>query len=307
MVAVGGGSALDAAKAIAGLLPKGNSVMDHIEGVGRGIAYTGPSAPFIAAPTTAGTGSEATKNAVLSSRGVEGFKKSFRDDRLVAQVAIVDPEFLESCPAGLIAANGMDAFTQLLESFVSVRANAMTDALAWSGLEAFSLGFFDAWKGAGSGEPAASAGRAGTAYASLMSGITLAQVGLGSVHGLASPLGAFFPVPHGVVCGTLVGVATDVNIRALKARQPESPALEKYARAGRLLSGRNNLDRDDALTALVDVLRGWIEQMEIPRLGGFGMTESDVPKVAAAATGGMKSNPVMPTEEEISEVLERRL
>lgn len=307
VAAVGGGSALDAAKAIAGLLPTGNSVMDHIEGVGRGVPYAGPSVPFIAAPTTAGTGSEATKNAVLSSRGPGGFKKSFRDDRLVARVAIVDPELLESCPAALIAANGMDAFTQLLESFVSVRANAMTDALAWSGLEAFGRGFFDAWSGAGEKDDKSDAGRADTAYASLMSGIALAQVGLGSVHGLASPLGAFFPVPHGVVCGTLVAVATEVNIRALKARSPESPALEKYARTGRLLSGRDDLDREGALSALIETLSRWIDEMEIPRLGEFGMTSSDLGRVAAASMPGMKSNPVLPTEEEISELLERRL
>jgi alcohol dehydrogenase class IV len=307
VAAIGGGSALDAAKAIAGLLPTGNSVMDHIEGVGRGIAYRGPSVPFIAAPTTAGTGSEATKNAVLSRRGADGFKKSFRDDALVAQVAIVDPELLETCPAGLIAANGMDAFTQLLESYVSVRANAMTDALAWSGLEAFGRGFFDAWIGAGKVDDKAAAGRADTAYASLMSGITLAQVGLGSVHGLASPLGAFFPIPHGVVCGTLVGVATEVNIRALKARRPDSPALEKYARVGRLLCGEAALKEEDALAALTETLSRWIDDLGIGRLGEFGMTEADVATAAAAAMPGMKSNPVMPTEEEVSELLQRRL
>ena len=134
VVGLGGGSVLDAAKAIAGLLRPGNSVMDHLEGVGRGVPYCGPAVPLIAVPTTAGTGSEATKNAVLSMRGADGFKKSFRDDQLVARVALVDPELLVSCPPELIAANGMDAFTQLLESYVSTRANPMTDALALSGM-----------------------------------------------------------------------------------------------------------------------------------------------------------------------------
>jgi len=192
VLGIGGGSVLDAAKAIAGLLPHGNSVMDHLEGVGKGIAYQGPSTPFIAVPTTAGTGSEATKNAVLSRQDTEtGFKKSFRHDCLVPQVAIVDPNLLASCPPDLLAANGMDAFTQLLESYLSTNANPLTDALALSGMTAFRDGFF-------AGE------RSQLAYAALLSGITLAQTGLGSVHGLASPLGAFFPCPHGVVCGTLL-------------------------------------------------------------------------------------------------------
>ncbi|HYN39138.1 MAG TPA: iron-containing alcohol dehydrogenase, partial [Rhodospirillales bacterium] len=175
VVGIGGGSALDAAKAIAGLLPHGNSVMDHLEGVGPELPYRGPATPFIAVPTTAGTGSEATKNAVLSRRGPGGFKKSFRDEALVARVAIVDPELLAGCPREIIAANGMDAFTQLLESFVSIKANPLTDALAWSGMGAFRDGFFAAWRGQ---EPGAAAGGRGVAYASLLSGICLAQTGL---------------------------------------------------------------------------------------------------------------------------------
>ncbi|MBL6929232.1 MAG: iron-containing alcohol dehydrogenase [Rhodospirillales bacterium] len=304
VIGMGGGSALDAAKAIAGLIPTGNSVMDHLEGVGRGIAYEGPSLPFIAVPSTAGTGTEATKNAVLSSRGVAGFKKSFRDDRLIAQLAIVDPHLLQTCPKHLIAANGMDALTQLLEGYVSPRASAATDALAWSGLEAFVRGFFAAWEEAGQSSPRAAAGRADTAYASLMSGITLAQTGLGSVHALASPLGAFFPAPHGVVCGTLVAAATEINIRALMERDPENVALEKYARAGRLLSGRSA----DGLSALVAMLDEWTERMEIARLGEFGMTGDDVGKVVTASNpGGMKSNPLILTSEEVTELVERRL
>ena len=147
VIGIGGGSALDAAKAIAGLLPHGHSVMDHLEGVGPERPYPGPSTPLILVPTTAGTGSEATKNAVLTRQGRDGFKKSFRDEQLVARVAIVDPELLASCPPEVVAANGMDAFTQLLESYVSTKANPLTDALAWSGIEAFHEGFFAAWRG----------------------------------------------------------------------------------------------------------------------------------------------------------------
>lgn len=191
VIGIGGGSVLDAAKAIAGLLPHGNSVMDHLEGVGPELPYPGPATPFIAVPTTAGTGSEATKNAVLSVQGATGFKKSFRHELLVARYAVVDPLLLASCPPALIAANGMDALTQLLESYVSSRANSFTDALAVSGLEAVRDGLLGWYEQ----RPSAAEGRSRMAYAALLSGITLAQVGLGSVHGLASPLGAMFPIP----------------------------------------------------------------------------------------------------------------
>ncbi|GAB6040651.1 iron-containing alcohol dehydrogenase [Endothiovibrio diazotrophicus] len=300
---IGGGSVLDAAKAIAGLLPHGNSVMDHLEGVGPEIPYHGPPLPFIAVPTTAGTGSEATKNAVLSRRGTDGFKKSFRDDDLVARVALVDPDLLASCPRGLIAANGMDAFTQLLESYVSTRANPFTDALAWSGMEAFRDGFFPVWEDAAS----AAEGRGRLAYASLLSGVCLAQTGLGSVHGMAPPLGSFFPIPHGVACGTLLAEAVELNIRALKARAPDSPALAKYARAGHLLSADTHTD-ESACEALVEDLRSWVTLLELPRLAEYGVTEADLPRIAAASRGSsMKTNPLVVSDAELIEILRRRL
>jgi alcohol dehydrogenase len=305
VVGIGGGSALDAAKAIAGLLPHGNSVMDHLEGVGRGVPYRGPSVPFVAVPTTAGTGSEATKNAVLSVRGGDGFKKSFRDEALVPRVAIVDPDLLRTCPQEVVAANGMDAFTQLLESYVSANASPVTDALAWSGMEAFARGFLDFWQG---DDDAAAAGRDCTAYAALMSGIALAQAGLGSVHGLASPLGAFHPVPHGTVCGTLVAEATAINIEALSARQPGHPALAKYAQAGALLAGRRFESDREARAALVERLRDLVRTLGIARLSRYGLSEREVPKIVANARGGsMKTNPLVLTDDEIAELVRRRI
>ncbi len=306
VIGIGGGSVLDAAKSIAGLLPHGNSVMDHLEGVGRDLPYCGPSTPFIAVPTTAGTGSEATKNAVLSVQGTGGFKKSFRHDALVAQVAIVDPDFLLHCPPELIAANGMDAFTQLLESYVSSNASAFTDALALSGMRAVAHGFLDAWRG-GESEPARE-GRAAMAYAALLSGITLAQAGLGSVHGLASPLGAFFPIPHGIVCGTLVAAATEVNIRALRARDPENPALAKYAAAGQLLDETAPPDREAACDSLVRVLYEWTARLKIPTLGGYGVVESDIARLVAGARGSsMKTNPIALSDAEVGAIVRARL
>jgi alcohol dehydrogenase len=306
VIGVGGGSALDAAKAIAGLLPHGRSVMEHLEGVGPELPYDGPSVPFIAVPSTAGTGSEATKNAVLSRQGPDGFKKSFRDDALVAQVAIVDPELLATCPQQVIAANGMDALTQLLESFVSIRSNPMTDALAWSGMEAFCDGFFASWEGGDS--PQAQAGRSRMAYASLMSGICLAQTGLGSVHGLASPLGAYFPIPHGLCCGTLAAEATEVNIRALREREPGSPALDKYARVGALLAGAESSDRNDHFVALVNTLREWTDRLALARLADYGMKTIDMTRVVAGSRGSsMKTNPIVLSDGEISTIISRRL
>jgi alcohol dehydrogenase class IV len=306
VVGIGGGSVLDAAKAVAGLLPRGNSVFDHLEGVGRNVPYPGPSVPFVAVPTTAGTGSEATKNAVLSLRGAGGFKKSFRDDALVARVAVVDPELLASCPPELIAANGMDAFTQLLESLVSARANPFTDALALSGIEAVRDGFFAAWGGGGSAE--AAQGRARMAYASLLSGITLAQAGLGSVHGLASPLGAFFPIPHGVACGTLVAAATETNIRALRARAANHPALEKYARVGGLLAEVPARDDDEARDELVRTLYAWTACLKLPALGAYRVGADDIGRIVAGARGtSMQTNPVDLSDAEVADIVRARL
>jgi alcohol dehydrogenase len=304
VVGIGGGSVLDAAKAVAGLLPPGNSVMDHLEGAGPELPYKGPATPYIAVPTTAGTGSEATKNAVLSIQGPHGFKKSFRHDLLVPRYAVVDPLLLASCTPALIAANGMDALTQLLESYVSMRANPFSDALALSGLAAVRDGLLD-WY---AGTDQAASGRSGMAYAALLSGITLAQVGLGSVHGLASPLGALFPIPHGVVCGTLVAAATDVNIRALCERVPGSPALEKYAHVGRLLGSAQNIPRDKAWNLLVQILSDWTRRLGLPRLSSYGILEMDIPRIVANCRGSsMKTNPIVLTDLEVREVLTQRL
>ena len=304
VVGIGGGSVLDAAKAIAGLLPSGDSVMDYLEGVGPEKSYHGPAMPFFAVPTTAGTGSEATKNAVLSVRGPNGFKKSFRDDKLVPEYALLDPDLLATCPKPQIAANAMDALTQLLESYVSIKANPFTDALAESGLKAVREGLFTWYEGSDE----AAAGRSRMAYAALLSGICLAQTGLGSVHGLASPLGAFFPIPHGVVCGTLIGAATRVNLAALRERDPANPAWRKYARAGDILHGRHYANPDESHAALLALLDDWTEWLALPRLSVYGIQESDFAHIVAHSRGGsMKTNPLVLSDAEITEVLRQRL
>ncbi|ROR34445.1 iron-containing alcohol dehydrogenase [Inmirania thermothiophila] len=301
---IGGGSALDAAKAVAGLLRVQRPVTDFLEGVGPEHPYPGPALPFVAVPTTAGTGSEATRNAVLSVVGPQGYKKSFRDEALVARDAIVDPDLLATCPPEVIAANGMDALTQLLESFTSLRAHPVAAALARDGLAAVRDGLLPWHRAAREGRDAPEA-RARMAYAALLSGICLAHTGLGAVHGLASPLGAFHPVPHGVACGTVVAAATRANLAALHARAPDSPALALYAEAARILCGRDFAGDTAAHEALVALLDAWREALALPGLGRYGVGAADIPRIVAHARGSsMRTNPVVLTDEELAAILE---
>ena len=304
VVGIGGGSAMDAAKAIAGLLRVKQSVMDFLEGVGPEIPYKGPAVPLIAVPTTAGTGSEATKNSVLSRQGSAGFKKSFRDDRLVAEIAIVDPDLLSTCPGDVIAANGMDALTQLIESYVSTKTNVFTDALGISGLRAARDGLVRLYQSEGADAQA----RERMAYASLISGINLAQTGLGSVHGLASPLGAFYPVPHGVVCGTLLAAATEMNINAMLEREPDNAAIKRYARVSEVLSQRRFKSTSEALDKLVELLQQWTYDLQLEKLSRYGLESSALDHVVEHSRGSsMKTNPIVLTDEEIKAILVERM
>jgi alcohol dehydrogenase class IV len=304
VVGIGGGSALDAAKAIAGLLKVNRSVMDYLEGVGPELEYQGPTVPFIAVPTTAGTGSEATKNAVLSKQGPYGFKKSFRHDKLVAEYAIVDPQLLATCPNDIIAANGMDALTQLIESIVSLKSNDFTDSLAFRGLRMLRTALPQWYENGASANDAQDY----MAYAALISGITLAQVGLGSVHGLASPLGAFHPIPHGVACGTLLAAATKTNIDTMLDREPDNPALEKYVRVSEVLCDKQFGSFDSAWSALMELLEQWTRQMHLPSLSQYGLTASGVDAVVANCRGSsMKTNPIVLSDTEIKELVLQRL
>ncbi len=308
---IGGGSVLDAAKAIAGLLIPGNSVRDHLEGVGPELPYLGPAVPLVAVPTTAGTGSEATKNAVLSERGPNGYKRSFRDERLVAAETIVDPDLLVGCPPELIAADGMDAVTQLLESYVSQRAGPVTDPLALAGLEAAGNGLL-AWHGgvvSGDAPEATARSRVRMALAALLSGVCLANAGLGVVHGIASPLGAHFPIPHGAACGAVLTAGVEANIAALERRAHDGPALARYATIGRLLAGLPAATSDnEARHALVAELRRWTTELGVAGLSAFGVTERDIPAIVAGSRGSsMRTNPIELTDEEIAEVIRASL
>ena len=301
VLAWGGGGAVDAGKAVSAMLRHKSPVADYLEGVGDPSRLTGDKVPFVAVPTTSGTGAEATKNAVLSRVGPDGYKESLRHDNFVPDAALLDPELMTSCPPHVTAACGMDALTQLLESYASGNGSPITESLAFSGLQAAKENLVPACT-TGAGDPAV---RAGMAYAALMSGVTLANAGLGAVHGLAGPLGGFFPVPHGAACGTLLAPITRITIEKLLESDPQHPGLKKYACAGSLLSGDFGADLSAACHLLVHTLEHWSHDLNMPRLSEFGVTENDLEKIADA--GGNKYNPAPLSRDEMIRALRERL
>jgi len=301
VVALGGGSVLDAGKAVSAMLGKPESVADYLEEVGTKIPE-GSKVPFIAVPTTAGTGSEATKNAVLSEVGPNGYKKSLRHNNFVPDIALVDPELSLNCPPAVTAASGLDAFTQLLESYVSKKASPLTDSLAYTGINSMKDNLI----------PAATTGalnldvRTGMSYAALLSGITLANAGLGIVHGLAAAIGSYYDIPHGVICGTLVGVSTRSNIEYLrKDKKANIRYLRKYAEIGKLLLGNICENVDQCCDYLIMKIDRWVESLNMPRLGKYGFSENDIEKIADATS--IKFNPVNLKQKDIQEIILERI
>ena len=299
VIGFGGGSAIDAAKAVAGLLANGRSPLDYMEVIGRGQPLTKPAAPWIAVPTTAGTGAEVTKNAVLAVPE-QRFKASLRSEHLLARVALVDPELAVPVGPKVTACSGMDALCQLIESYTSNRAQPMTDALAIKGIalaaDALPRVFAD-----GSDLQA----RADMAMAALFSGITLANAGLGAVHGFAAPMGANFPIPHGAVCAALLPPVVAANIAALQAESADHPALSRYAEVGRVVAGDGNLDRSVAQQALVGFLAGMVRHLEIPSLRSLGVKSEHFPEIVALAreASSMRYNPVVLSDQALTDIL----
>ncbi len=294
VIACGGGSAIDAGKAIAAMLANPGDVLDYLEVIGRGQPLQAPPVPFIAVPTTAGAGSEATRNAVLQSPE-HGVKASLRSPLMLPRLAVIDPELTLSVPPEVTAATGLDALSQLLEPFVSARANAMTDMLCREGLRRAGRALRRACQNGNDLEA-----RAEMCFASLLSGMALANAGLGAVHGFAAPVGGAFPAPHGAVCAALLAPVTRINLRALREREPDHPALAKYDEAARLLD-------PDARSA--EDLLAWLDQLridlKIPRLSEYGIQPADIPALCekAARASSMKGNPISLTPSELAEIL----
>jgi alcohol dehydrogenase class IV len=299
VISIGGGSAIDAGKAIAAMLTNEGELLDYLEIIGHSKSLMKRSAPFIAIPTTAGTGSEVTRNAVLASPQHK-VKVSLRSPLMLARVAIVDPELTYDLPPELTASTGMDALTQLIEPFVSIRANPITNGLCVEGLNRAARSLRKVFH-----DGQSQSAREDMAVASLFGGLALANAGLGAVHGFAGPIGGLFPAPHGAVCAALLPHVMVANISALRCRNAGSDALRRYDEIARLLIGRSSATADDG----VNWVRELVSDLQIKPLGSFGIREKHVAELSAKAAiaSSMKANPIALTPEELAETLRQAL
>jgi alcohol dehydrogenase class IV len=295
VVAIGGGSVIDTGKAVAMLLGNGGDPLDYLEVIGSGRAITEPAAPCVAVPTTAGTGAEVTANAVLAAPA-HGLKASLRSPLMIPRVALVDPQLTVSCPPPVTAASGLDAFTQCLEPFVSVRATPLTDALAREGLRRAAAGLRAAYA-----DGADLAAREDMALCALMGGMALANAKLGAVHGLAGVVGGTADVPHGIACAALLAPVIEANVRALR----DSPALDRYAEVARVLTGEPGASIEDGLAWI----RRTLALLTVSGLAAFGLGPGHADDVAAkaAVSSSMQGNPVSLSHDDLKAVFLRAL
>ena len=299
VIGFGGGSVLDTGKAVAALLTNGGVPDDYLEVIGKGKPLPRPSAPCIAIPTTAGTGTEVTRNAVLRSPE-HRVKVSLRSPLMLPRLALVDPELTHSMPPEVTASTGLDALTQLMEPYVSKRANPLTDALCREGMRRAARSLRRAYE---RGDDVSA--REDMAMASLFGGLALANAKLGAVHGFAGPMGGMFLAPHGAVCASLLPHAMAVNVRALRERFPESEALLRYDEIARILTGDEEATADDGVAWVGNLCQA----LRIPTLASYGVTEEDFPVLIekTAVSSSMKGNPIMLTPDEMREILTRAL
>ena len=297
VIAMGGGSALDAGKALAALIANTGDPLDYLEVVGRGQPLERASAPFIAVPTTAGTGTEVTRNAVLASPE-HRVKASLRSASMLPRLAVVDPELTWELPPAVTASTGLDALTQLIEPYVSTRANPMTDLYCVEGMRCAAAALPRAYD---NGKDRAA--RRDMAWASLLGGLSLANAGLGAVHGFAARSAECRPAPHGAVCAAVLPHAMDVNVRALRERAPESDALRRYDEVGRLLTGKPHSTAEDAVQWTAEICR----RLAIPPLRTYGVRPEDFAVLVekAAKASSMKANPIVLTPAELTEIVTR--
>ena len=295
VVALGGGSVIDAGKAISALLTNDAPVRDYLEVIGKARPLTNRAAPFIAIPTTAGTGAEVTRNAVLMAED-EQVKVSLRSPLMIPAVALIDPALTYSLPPSVTASTGLDALTQCIEPFVSPHANPLSDAVAREGIHRASGALRRAFRDGNNREA-----RRDMAVASLCGGLALANAKLGAVHGFASPLCGMFPVPHGMACARLLPIITEINVRALRARTPNAMAVARYDEVARIVTGEASARAEDAVVWL----RELVAELSVPGLATYGVRTADIPPVVAAArqASSMQGNPIVLTDAELHEAL----
>ena len=302
VIAIGGGSTLDGGKAISAMLAEGGRVTRFLEGVGTETP-SGRKLPFIAIPTTSGTGSEATSNAVITSVGKQGFKSSLRHDNYIPNLALVDPSLTLSCPQKLTVACSLDSFTQLVEGYLSTNSSVLTDSLALDGIRAIhrSLRIVCA---DGSNLPA----RTDLSYSALLSGIVLANSGLGTVHGFASVIGGLFAIPHGVVCGTLMAPANALTLKSLRTNAgvaTAGPALTKYARLGKIFSDQKQKTDAWYQDYFIEELERLALELDVPKLNEYGVRTTDIKDIVDKT--GNKYNPAQLTGKELTDILRCRI
>lgn len=299
VIGFGGGAALDAGKAIAALATNPGDPLDYLEVIGRGQPLTVDPLPYLAIPTTAGTGAEVTRNAVLASPE-HAVKVSLRSPKMLPRLALVDPELMLSLPPAITASTGMDALTQVLEPFVSSAANPMTDALCREGLARAARSLRTAYH---DGQNAAA--REDLALAALLGGLALANAKLGAVHGFAAPIGGMYDAPHGAVCAALLAPVMAANLRALAERAPQHAARARYAEIARIVTGDAQASAEDGVRWVADLA----QELAIPGLSAYGITEAALEEIAgkAAQASSMKGNPIELTHAELVAVLRAAL
>ena len=295
---LGGGSAIDSAKAIAAMVPNKGSIFDFLEVIGLGKPLIETPLPFIAIPTTAGTGAEVTKNSVIKSNKHK-VKVSLRNDKMYPNVAVVDPVLTYTMPPPLTAITGMDALTHLLETFVSNQSNPFIDVICREGMRRISASLLNAFKNGNNLEA-----REDMAMAGMFGGIALANVKLGAVHGFAGPMGGMYPISHGEICASLLAAVLEVNIAAVK-KQNNLGALEKFGEIARLFSGNINATPEDG----IESIKNLVNELNIPRLAALGLSPSNFPELVANAknSSSMKGNPVALSDDELYSILEKSL
>lgn len=295
VISIGGGSVLDGGKAIAALIPNDGEILDYLEVIGKGQKLINQPLPFIAVPTTAGTGAEVTKNAVVASPE-HRVKVSLRDNRMLPDIALVDPALTYSMPQSVTASTGMDALTQVLEPYVSHLANPITDAFCVEGLRRAGRSLRTVYD-----NPTNAEAREDMALASLLGGLALANAKLGAVHGFAGPLGGMYNAPHGTICAALLPHVMKANISALQDREPNNPALPRFDEIGQLITGDQSANAQTAID--------WIDEtsqtFNIPGLSTYGIQETDFEGIIAKSgnSSSMKGNPIKLTDDELYDIL----